>query len=210
MSIEKIKSVKTQMKRHESAFKKVSDGNLEIHVLLCEDLQHCAEHGDTSLLKHLYETCGGNGASPVRTQTLMEWVRLMSGNKITAEKGEWKLKKGWKSTDFLLEEAEAKPFWTLRPEPEMKSLSWDAIIGMMKNYLKKIDREAERDNFNGDPEAIKGIMGETINFAEARAKRLSAIQLGTLESQADAILTGNKAHIEGEITVNETLKDRVA
>lgn len=187
-----IVSVKNQMKAHLLHAKSTAKLDLERHILACEDLLHCATHGDVSLCKHLYDVLGGE-KSAQRSATLKQWFVLMSGNQMTAEKGEWKMKKGWTKDKFTLDVAEEQPYWTLGGEKAPVNLSFEAIMAILKGFGKKIDNAVKNDTFNGDSVAVKSIIDGVVNFAEERAKRLTAQQLGTVSNQADAILK------EGEV-----------
>lgn len=178
----------SQLKAHEKVRDKLNTVSMEIHVLACQDLLHCATHGDVSLMKHLYDTLGGDKGGPARTATIKQWFVLMSGDQLTAAKGEWKLKKGWKPEGFKLEEAENTPFWTLNPEKEQSKLSLEAILGMLKGFSKRIDSAVEKDTFNGDPDKAKALIAQVVSFADEKAKRLTPQERGEISDTADKIL----------------------
>lgn len=178
---------KTQVKRHEKHAKATLGLDAERHILACEDLQHAALHGDVSLCKHLFDTLGG-AESAQRTATLKAWFVMMSGDQMTADKGEWKLKKGWTVDKFNLDKAENTPYWTLGGEKAPTAMSFEAFLKMLEGFPKRIDKAVSEDRFNGDPDAVKAIVAGVIDFTKERAKKLTKQQTGELSNQADAIL----------------------
>lgn len=172
MTIEKV-TFKAQVAKHikiAAAYTKVAT---DVHLAACEDLLHASIHGDVSLCRDLYDKLGG-AVSPARTATLKQWFMSMSGGQMTAEKDTWKLKKGWKPELFLLDQAEASPYWTMGGEVAPKEMSIEAFLKTLAGYAKKIDKAVEEERFTGDPEAAKKLVSQVIDFASARAKLLPA------------------------------------
>lgn len=205
MTIETVK-VASQMKRHTAVAKKIEAVTLEIHEMACQDLLHAATHGDVSLCRHLYDALGGQMSSQ-RTATLKAWFVLMSGNQMTAEKGEWKMKKGWDKSKFQLDTAENTPYWTLAGEKEPTKMSIEQILGFIKGLSKKIDKAVEEDRFNGDPEKAKAIVAAVVDLATERAKRLTAQETGAVSNAADLILSKDVA---GSDLKSETKQEKAA
>lgn len=188
------------MKRHTVVAKKYEAVAVEVHVLACEDLMHVVGkgQGDVSLCQHLFVTLGGslNGKSTshARVEALKAWFMEMSGNQMTAEGESWKLKKGWDASKFRTpEEMEATPYWVLTAERPPVNLSFAAFMATLKGWIRKIETADEKGQFNGDPEKIKGLVAGVIDFAEERAKKLTAQELGTVSDQADKLLKENEA-----------------
>ena len=195
------------MKRHVAHAKKTAEVDSERHIIACEDLAHLAKHGDVSLCKHLYDTLGG-AISAQRTATLKAWFVLMSGNQLTAEKGEWKLKKGWTADKFTLDVAEDKPYWTLGGEKAPANLSLEAFLGTVKGYIKKIDNAVKEDRFQGDAEKVKAIVNSVLMMAEEKAKRLTAQEAGKVV--LDAILEMDSIKVPGAILAAHAMLSNVA
>lgn len=210
MTIAKV-TMKSQIKKHSALAGRNEKLATDIHVAACEDLQHAALHGDVSLCKDLYDKLGG-AMSSARTATLKAWFVLMSGNQMTAEKGEWKLKKGWTADKFTLDKAEATPYWTLAGEIEPKNLSLEQILKIMGGLTKRIDKAVENDKFKGDSVAAKDIVTAVVDFATERAKRLTAQQRGMAaevsedESSEDKprAMAVEAADSKGQVTEDQT------
>lgn len=177
MTIETV-NIKSQMKKHIALGKTNATLALAIHVAACEDLQHASLHGDVTLCQHLYESLGGQ-KSAARTATLKAWFVKYSGGMITAEKGSWKMKKNWSADKFNLEGAEANPYYADNGEKEQKPMSFAIFMQFVRGFATKIDRAEKSDNFVGDADKIRTIVNGVIDFAEEKAKRLTAQELGT-------------------------------
>lgn len=195
---------KAQLKRHLSVAKKYQDAALEVHMLACEDLVHARTHGDVTLCQHLFTTLGGalkgKSYAHTRVEALKAWFVAMSGNQMTADGDTWKMKAGWTAEKFAEEEDMLKsPYWTLTAEKKPDNMSWETILKLLQSLPGRIDRAVTQDKFNGDPEKIKGIITGVVSFAEEKAKRLSAKDLGTLEDKADKVLKAGEKIPHGPI-----------
>lgn len=152
-----------------------------IHEAAVASLAHCRDHGDVSLCQYGYEQLGGKNSS-TRTNILKVWFARYSGNQMTAEGGTWKMKKPWDPSKFDLEGATQNPYWTLEPQKDIKEMSWETILGSIKGYLKKVDKAASEDKFSGNPDAVKALLTNVIDYADGRAKLLSAQDLGKIKA----------------------------
>lgn len=206
MTIAKV-NMKSQITKHTKVAKKYETVAMEVHILACEDLQHAMLHGDVSLCKHLYDALGGQNPSHARTASLKAWFVLMSGEQMTAEKGDWKLKKGWKAENFKLEEAENTPYWSLAAEADPKHLTIEAMLNIMRNFSKRIDKASENGTFDGDASKAKELFSNVVSFAEERAKRLTAQEQG--KPVAESVLIPGKAAKAAQAKAKKRVEENV-
>lgn len=140
----------------------------KLQALGVEIIEHVKEHGDTSLMTHLYVEMGGS--SRYRAE-LSAWFRNFTGTSIRLDEHEkpiYSFKKGVKKEDVDLEGAKAVNFWELKP----KNTHDKAIIDMFKEVEKLLDRqeklEGEGKKFVPLPEAYKNTLKTMItSHAEA-------------------------------------------
>lgn len=185
-------TVAAQKALHMELGKQSAELGVRIHEAACQDLLHCYIHGDTSLCQDLYVRLGGGteAGSPARTASLKAWFVEMSGNQMTADKGQWKMKKGWSKDKFDLAKAEVTPYY-VEPEKEAKKISWYTFFKLLQGFEGKVDKADAEGNFNGNAAAVKTILADIVDLAEKRAARLTAQDKGKVLNQADAILKTN-------------------
>jgi len=102
-----------------------------IHLAACSSLQHAELHGDTTLATKLIEAMPKSG----RSKALIHWF-VTYGKLAFKKDNTFGLDKG-KSKKWDVDSAIAMPFWDLIPEPEVKDLTIEALIGFVKNKIAK-------------------------------------------------------------------------
>lgn len=108
----------------------------DIHLAACSALSHAEEHGDTTLATKLIEAMPKSG----RAKALVHWF-VTYGMLAFKKDNAFGIDKG-KSKEWNVEGAIAKPFWELMPEPEIKELTIEALVKMVKG---RIERAMEND-----------------------------------------------------------------
>lgn len=131
----------------------------DIHLAACSALYHAEQHGDTTLATKLIESMPKSG----RAKALVHWF-VTFGMLAWKKDNAFGLDKG-KSKVWDVESAIAKPFWELLPEPEVKELTIEALVKMVKG---RIERAIENDKV-GEGFSVKG-------FEAALAGELASLE----------------------------------
>jgi hypothetical protein len=202
-------ALKQQFKNHDKVAAVRAASALLIHQYACEALLHVITlgtdgkpFGDVSACFHLYTALGGKDPSSDRTGTLKSWFKEMSGDQMTAEKGVWKMKKGWSIDKFQMELAEKTPYYSRTSDPEAKAYSLSEIMKFLNGIPKRIQKAQEKDKFQGDAAKITALVVDMTQYLTEKAKRLSAQESGVLEAQADKILAAAPATMEDAAPVS--------
>jgi len=112
--------------------KKLDD---DIHLAACSCLAHVEKHGDATLASKLLEQLIEAMPRSGRTKALIHW--FITYGKLAYKKDKtFGIDKG-KSKKWDIEGAIAMPFWELIPEPDVKDLTMEALIGFVKNKIAK-------------------------------------------------------------------------
>ena len=105
--------------------------DLDIHLAACSCLDHAEKHGDVTLATKLIEAMPKSG----RGKALVSWFTTY-GKLAFKKDNTFSLDKG-KSKKWDVETAIATPFWELIPEPDVKELTIEALIGFVKSKIEK-------------------------------------------------------------------------
>lgn len=156
-----------------------------LHDTAMQTLLHAQQHGDVTLCQRLFEAVGGDTGS-IRGGAMKAWMAAHAP--ITAIKGKWSMKKGWKATDFKIEEAGSKPFWEWAGAEKATTITGASIFNVIKGLLKRVDNAVEKGTFKGDPVAVKDALNNVVSFSAAAEAKLSLAQKGEVDETAEVIL----------------------
>lgn len=114
--------------------------DVDIHRAACSCLSHAEQHGDVTLATALVDAMPKSG----RRKALIHW--FVTNGKLAFKKGDvFSLDKG-KSKSWKLEEACETPFWDLIPEPDIKTLTIEGLVAMVKNKIAKAQENEKVDD----------------------------------------------------------------
>lgn len=130
-----------------------------IHATAVAILVHGQEHGDVSRAGKLLAAMPKSG----RAKALKAWFETMSPIRFKDD-GTSYLGGKPEARVWLIEEAQATPFWDLNPEKDIKAFDFEA---MMNSLLKRYEKAVEEGKEIKDPAK-----------AAALAARLRAVAVG--------------------------------
>lgn len=119
----------------------------DIHLAACSCLNHAAEHGDVTLASKLILAMPKSS----RAKALIHWFETYGKLTFKKNDGVFGMNKG-KSKEWNVPAAIEMPFWKLVPEPEVKDLTIEALVKMVKSKITK----AKDTGHIGDGFTIKG------------------------------------------------------
>jgi vesicle coat complex subunit len=133
-----------------------SAGKLQdkIHACAMECLEHAEAHGDATLIDNLIKALP-NGQ---RVTTLREWVQEFTPVRWNKD-GEVALisKKSKLYEGFKLDQAKDLPYYAWAgAEKSTKPLTLEALMNLVRNLDKRIDKAVEKENIDGDVEEMRG------------------------------------------------------
>jgi len=148
----------------------------KVHELGCVALQHGAETFDARRMLDVYKAFGHSG----RKKGFLVWVEMFSPIRITDnDKGVTvklakKEDKGF--TDWDVEGAFARPFWTLEEAAERtaKPLSADAFLKVIYAYKGKLTKAKEENKYpiEGDVTQLETLIDNVIVDATRRKAQI--------------------------------------
>ena len=73
---------------------------------------------------------------------------------------------------------EKTTFNKLTTETAPQDMNWGSILKRLQGLVKQIDRAVDEGHFKGDPEKVKSIVSNVVDFAAVAGKKLSAQEAG--------------------------------
>lgn len=186
----------------------------EIHDHLVDLVYHAKKHGNVVPLQHFVEPM----PESMRTATIKLWI--VKYTPITKEKNVWRMKDTWRNPEsWKLEEAEAKPYWTLGPEKDPTPMSIKQLLGMLRKLPEQIDRKEKatdgKPHLAGDVTALREFANELYVAAAEAARKYTPVQRGEVKAQTNVVqlpatIPGNEAVSTEEIPSEVQTEGNVA
>lgn len=119
----------------------------DIHETGVACMIHARDHGDVTLLAELVEAMPKSG----RRKALVKWASDHMPATFSEKTGQFKLKKNRTAEDFLVEKAEAVPFWDYTKERKPTEYDLQKAINAFYRSLKKAK---EQGNLNASENTV--------------------------------------------------------
>lgn len=129
-----------------------------IHTVAMSCLYHASVHGDVEKTVALVKAMPKSS----RVKGLIAWIECFTPVRIKLGDNSvsGRLEKGWKAEDFELSNADAKPFWSWKAEPNVSTMDVKAMLA----WLSK--KATSTDDKRVSPEA-KAMAARLIEAAKA-------------------------------------------